>query len=45
LIYPIVFASNDYFVPYISAMMQSVMENARPDNQRGKPETPTGADR
>jgi lipopolysaccharide biosynthesis glycosyltransferase len=25
---PIVFASDDYFVPYMSAMMQSIMENA-----------------
>jgi lipopolysaccharide biosynthesis glycosyltransferase len=29
---PIVFSSNDYFVPYMSAMIQSIMENASPNN-------------
>jgi lipopolysaccharide biosynthesis glycosyltransferase len=27
---PIVFASNEYFVPYMAATMQSIMENANP---------------
>ena len=30
---PIVFASDDYFVPYMSATMQSIMENANTDSQ------------
>jgi lipopolysaccharide biosynthesis glycosyltransferase len=30
---PICFASNDYFVPYMATMMQSVMENSNPDRR------------
>jgi lipopolysaccharide biosynthesis glycosyltransferase len=30
---PIVFASNEHFIPYTSAMIQSIMENACPENQ------------
>ncbi|MDR2485377.1 MAG: glycosyltransferase family 8 protein [Treponema sp.] len=30
---PIVFAANEYFIPYTSAMIQSIMENASPENQ------------
>jgi lipopolysaccharide biosynthesis glycosyltransferase len=32
-IIPIVFSSNDYFVPYMSAAIQSVIENASKDRQ------------
>lgn len=28
---PIVFSSNDYFIPYMSTMMQSIMENSNPN--------------
>ena len=32
-IIPIVFASNEYFIPYTAVMIQSIMENASPENQ------------
>ena len=32
-IIPIVFASNEYFIPYTAAMIQSIMENASPENR------------
>jgi len=28
---PIVFSSNDYYIPYMSTMMQSIMENSNPN--------------
>jgi lipopolysaccharide biosynthesis glycosyltransferase len=30
---PVVFASDDYYLPYVSAMIQSIMENAGLDNE------------
>jgi lipopolysaccharide biosynthesis glycosyltransferase len=30
---PIIFSSNDYFVPYMGTMIQSIMENSNPNRQ------------